>query len=724
MFYTDKPVSTSEEDILERKPFSEQLAKAVLLYNKQDNLTIGISGKWGCGKTSIINMVVNYIEANSQGFEKPIIIKFNPWNYSSSEQLISQFFQSIIIAVEREDKDSNLKDVGQALRDYSFLLEFASLVPVLKNYTGLIKGFSNNLGEIISKISKENSSIEKRKETITELLKKSSKKVLIIIDDIDRLNNEQIRLVFRLVNSLAGFPNMIYLLSYDKDVVVRALEKEQQYKGEEYLEKIIQANFEVPMSGNTKIYELFKKNIMLLIQDESKTDKQYFDLIFENCVVPFVDSIRDVNRIVNAFMLKYELIKDETNWIDMLAITTLQVCEHSIYSWIVDNISIISGGTEYGYKEIDREKEKLDYLDDFKQFNPKHPEIILRALQTLFPKLSYFTNEYYSDINNYELRRKNRIACPDKSKFYFSLSLNDAIISRNTIEKTINRYSRTELHEYMHYLVKTEKLNIYIVETMAFVDDIYKKRTTSWFFDEFIEMQEYIKENTKSIKHSSALLLECNEFCLELLRAIKSSKDRKTFLEYRIQNLDEKTIYFYLDIILSIVYSYDNIDKFENSWFDEEDYNEFQVNITAKLSQIYNSKNLFDSDKYEKIILLCKKLNNDNFTKTITESLKEPINTIKYLRFLMEQWGNRKEEGWYFDKNKFEYISIEEAETRTNKIVDNPNMFMSMSMELKETALAFKIWCSEAHNGFSKIVYINKKEVYSLLSKIEKAEGA
>lgn len=58
-----------------------------------------------------------------------------------------------------------------------------------------------------------------------------------MIDDIDRLSNEQIQLIFQLVNAVAGFPNITYLLSFDKDIVVRALSNVQHCDGEEYLKK-------------------------------------------------------------------------------------------------------------------------------------------------------------------------------------------------------------------------------------------------------------------------------------------------------------------------------------------------------------------------------------------------------------------------------------------------------------------------------------------------------
>lgn len=95
MFNTDKPINNISSDLLNRASFSEQLAKAILSYTNTDNFTISLCGKWGSGKTSILNMVETYINTLTQNYsddEKPIIVHFNPWNYSDQTQLITQFF--------------------------------------------------------------------------------------------------------------------------------------------------------------------------------------------------------------------------------------------------------------------------------------------------------------------------------------------------------------------------------------------------------------------------------------------------------------------------------------------------------------------------------------------------------------------------------------------------------------------------------------------------------
>ena len=95
-YSVDRPIDTEEQDSLGRSLFSKELGKAIYGYNENDGLVIGLFGKWGTGKTSIINMAVNEIDALSVNDKiKPLIIKFSPWNYSDKDNLISLFFQSL-----------------------------------------------------------------------------------------------------------------------------------------------------------------------------------------------------------------------------------------------------------------------------------------------------------------------------------------------------------------------------------------------------------------------------------------------------------------------------------------------------------------------------------------------------------------------------------------------------------------------------------------------------
>ena len=139
-YLTDRPITSVDDDLLGRANFSKQLGKSICEYTGEDSLVVGLFGKWGTGKTSIINMVINEIKYITKDVNnKPFIIKFSPWNYSDKDNLIRLFFQSLINNLDLSNNEKLKKQIGDALNDYSWALDGLALIPIYG--TGL-KGYS------------------------------------------------------------------------------------------------------------------------------------------------------------------------------------------------------------------------------------------------------------------------------------------------------------------------------------------------------------------------------------------------------------------------------------------------------------------------------------------------------------------------------------------------------------------------------------------------------
>ena len=122
MFSPDGPIKTHSEDILGRAAFAQSLADAVLSYNDKACLVTSIFGPWGSGKSSLINLVLERIEQCSllrPKAERPIVVRFNPWNFSDQNQLTAQFFQQLSIALRRKDSAKEAHEAGEKLEIYA-----------------------------------------------------------------------------------------------------------------------------------------------------------------------------------------------------------------------------------------------------------------------------------------------------------------------------------------------------------------------------------------------------------------------------------------------------------------------------------------------------------------------------------------------------------------------------------------------------------------------------
>ena len=436
MFYAEKPIISKNEDLLGREKVANNLAREIKYYKNKDSLTIGIVGKWGSGKTSFINMVLENFEEDEY-----IIIKFNPWNISSRKQLISDFFLQLSNNIEKKGNNKILETIGKSLGRLSNFFKPLSLIPTFS--------ILNNIGEIAEKGSQfineyletEKEDLETLKSNINQELEDLDKKILIVIDDIDRLCDEEIREMFQLVKSIADFKNTIYFLSYDREIVTKALDKTQQGKGEEYLEKIVQVPLVLPYISKRDLDTIFinRLNMSINIPNE-EYDNSYFSEIYNNGLGKNFENLRDIERYMNVFNLGVHLAIEELNIIDYIAITLIKVFEPNLYEYIKNNKEYFSG-IKFDEFLPKNKKEILTELEEiYEKLKKLEKRKVKRLMEAIFPKLGEM-NYAEGFINVWGKAR--RIATPVYFESYFKLDFPEDEIKKSEI-KNFKKFSTEE----------------------------------------------------------------------------------------------------------------------------------------------------------------------------------------------------------------------------------------------------------------------------------------
>ena len=353
MLSPDLPIAKLEEDGLNRGSFAESLAKTLVQYSFPSSLTIGLYGEWGSGKTSLLNMVFENVERIDDGV---VVLRFNPWLCSDSKQLVTQFFKQMATAIKLKKRAAD--KAWELIDQYADILGATSVIPVAGE---IVAAFTKVLTKKAEEETKERTNdLQESKNQIIKKLKDEKIKIIVSIDDIDRLSEEEIVAVFQLVKSLADFPNTIYVLAFDYDVVVRALGKVQHGDGKEYLEKIVQVPFEIPAPNIDDIHEALFSKLNRILGDipEEDWDKETWVELFQQGIKNYIRSIRDVIRYTNVFSLKYELLKNETSVVDLLGLTCLQVFEPTVYSKLPSYKDILCGERRSFSHERQKETEE------------------------------------------------------------------------------------------------------------------------------------------------------------------------------------------------------------------------------------------------------------------------------------------------------------------------------------------------------------------------------
>lgn len=474
MISPDLPIRNVSEDKLNRGSFASSLASAIMEYSSSSSFTIGLYGEWGSGKTSLINMVLDDIEKRT---DKTIILRFNPWLCSETNQLISQFFKQLASALkEYEDKDGKrhwiTKDSAwQLLDEYADYWNITSAIPVVGAAVAA-------LGNAFTKqIKNRNSDLQKRKNEIVDKLKEIGVRIIVSIDDIDRLSENEIIAVFQLVKSLADFPNTVYFLSFDYNVVISALAKVQNGDGKEYLEKVIQVPFEIPAPDMDDIHRFLFAKLDGILGDipEEKWDTSAWSSLFLHGMKRYIRSIRDVIRFINVFSLKYDMVKNEVDPVDLLGITCLQVFEPIVYSRLPHHKGTLCGGLGAYSSENQKQKEKeiqamFGLLTSDNQ-GICNVDALKQVMVILFPRLSEAlhvitgSGRYY-DHRSYLIR--HRISVSDCFDRYFSLRLEQKSIPNESLEKYMFEASLDDLLGFIDMMTNEGKASGFISAVDAY----------------------------------------------------------------------------------------------------------------------------------------------------------------------------------------------------------------------------------------------------------------
>jgi len=423
MIKSDAPISNLKEDEFQRDSFAKQISDLIINRESNDSFVIGIYGKWGEGKSSTINLIKNKLE---QEKDKTIILPFNPWMFSNEGDLLTVFFKTIINLFKNTPISIKNK-LGKKLDQYSDIIGGAALTLFS------IPGISN----ITSKVGKylSQKSLDERKIEINEALSTFDKKVVVILDDIDRLSPNEIIAVFKLIKLTGDFKNFIYIVAFDNILVGKLISKHFEGEGDGYLEKIIQLPLKLPKAPKhlilkqltNSIDEILKTNKVVLSNDE----RYRLDSALTMFIAPCIDTPRIVIRYINSLNFTIPLLLNEVNVIDLILIEWIKVYYPEWYTFIRDESNYFfynKKSKDLFLSKIKIKEENIKSEIENKISNicesSESMEILKRISIELFPHLKQtLDTSLNSNIDAQQLIKEQRISSHDYFERYFTYTV-------------------------------------------------------------------------------------------------------------------------------------------------------------------------------------------------------------------------------------------------------------------------------------------------------------
>ncbi len=421
----DKPLLDPQEDQLGYALFAKHLAFSLTRMVPAEGFVVAIYGPWGSGKTTLLNFLFHYF-TRAPVDEQPIIVPFNPWWFSGHEKLAKHFFDQLLASLATGDIDLvNLQGKIAEFADMVSELPASIHIPYI------------SIGKIAVEFTPLKSSVKnviKLKMEIAGELRKQPRRIFVTVDDIDRLNPEEIRQLFGVIKSVADFPNVVYLLTFDKKVVIEALRESQGISGESYLEKIVQFPFELPLPDRSSLYRLLFARLedIMAATPEGLFDRTYWGQVFMRGIEHFISTPRKINLLTNTLSVTYPAVQGEVNPVDFIGIETLRIFCPEAYNMI----------RTYPEKFTGREwvASKIEQLRTFQeswvtQIPEENREAVRGLLSQLFPKLGEMWGDSGFDPPSESTWRKHlRICSPDIFPIFFHLALPQGDISNAEIK--------------------------------------------------------------------------------------------------------------------------------------------------------------------------------------------------------------------------------------------------------------------------------------------------
>ncbi len=472
-FSADQPLTNPADDKLNRDRFSAEIALSIANWSGRDSLVVSLTGEWGSGKSTIKNFVICHLK------DKAYVLKFNPWQWSGQDKLLEAFLWQLGDLFGKEDIAKKTKKLAAKWRAYASIIKIGGVLSaplqavaaslfslatiglvasalvrapfwVLGLAATLCLTFSltfaarvtNSVATALAHLGTfREKPLEELHADIEHELRKLDKPVVVFIDDIDRLTDSEIKLLIQLVKANAQFPNVVFFLLFQKNIVTKALGSITSDDGAKYLSKIVQVEFAVPAASEKELKRTLTDGLNQIITRDSVTirwDDRRWPLLFLDTLWPYFNNLREIKRFLGVFDFYFGMHVNldtlEVSPIDLIAVEVLRMFDHDAF--LAVSKSFFHGRDSvnrslFGQEEISKRfQSDIDAIVAASGPGEEIKSRLKELLQSLFPQAT-------SDRAENEWKRDLRICDEMSFDKYFQISTDATKPSAREVQRFI-----------------------------------------------------------------------------------------------------------------------------------------------------------------------------------------------------------------------------------------------------------------------------------------------
>jgi predicted KAP-like P-loop ATPase len=479
----DDPIKKLTEDQRGRADLARSLAEALAGWRRDQSVVVALHGPWGTGKSSIKNMTLDAFTEMPEAI-RPQVLEFNPWQFSGQAELFTAFFREVgtalgsepgpdTAALERRWRvyQARLKlgnTIANALQDLlSFALVLmggAGLAVAIagieaKAFTALVSSFAvaaglllkwplviaGAIGDLLHARSEIVAGVPDLKSGVAELLKKRRRPLVVILDDVDRLQPPDVRLMFQLIKANADLPRLVYFVLYQEDIIVRSLTTFAQ-DGGEFLEKIVQVAFAVPVLQQAQVDKALFSGLDEILEQEGMNrtfDETRWGNMYLGGLKIYFSTLRRVHRYLASLRFHAGVLRRrgalEVNVLDLIGLEALRLYEPGVYQQLHASKRYLTERAERdSLISPNQDEAKSAVLAIMERVSPSRKDAVQRIMTELFPHAAWvFGGSHY--VVSWEERwdRDLRIATGRFFDRYFLLGLAEGDLSEADLNQVL-----------------------------------------------------------------------------------------------------------------------------------------------------------------------------------------------------------------------------------------------------------------------------------------------
>lgn len=433
--HNDKPIMEPAEDQFGVDPFAAALAKSILKIKSPAGSVIALNGPWGSGKSSALNLIRHHLgDAVTAG--EITIIDFMCWWFRGEEALALAFFRELYAGLSPslgEKLKQSLPKLGaRLLKAGPILGKVADLAGA-----GGIGCAASGAMDWIGGLIQQNESVEKLHADLSKALADQPRRFLVVIDDIDRLTPDEALLIFRLVKSVGRLPNVMYLLVYDRQLAEKIVSDRFPSEGPHYLEKIVQASFELPEPMTSDVHRYLLAQLGIICGDIPDDLAVRFMNIFHEGVAPEMRTPRDVARFVNTLSVTWPVMAGDVDPADFVALEMLRLLHPDTYRAIRQNKQRLCDTD----RQSNSKSKTKEYEDLFlRGSSGEQRERLRKILMRIFPSLEgAWGNMYYGSGFGKQWAEQRRVCSASHFDAYFRFTVGTDVLSSAELDAFIAR---------------------------------------------------------------------------------------------------------------------------------------------------------------------------------------------------------------------------------------------------------------------------------------------